>query len=230
MNVCYEFIFVRVVLCTPCFFNWDKPAHAAMTFFAYNLHVQARDFARLLAYHFAFITSRYRPRYWNYIFWVTSGQREVDELLTWSIREVTCDLFKVAWTTLKLPWPLCRFLVDHCPAGFFSGGHLGSCYRVFPTAVNISTAKAACTSMYSKARLVSIESDAEFDFLRRHYQYLQDNEGKCKMIAISLIHLSISTQPRRCCNRNEWFRGKEYRTATRQGIIIKHLCFYGTLS
>ena len=78
-----------------------------------------------------------------------------------------------------VPFVLFRLLLDSCPEGFVIGGYLGSCYRVFPTAVDISTAKAACTSMHSKARLVSIESDAEFDFLRRHYQYLYENEGEC---------------------------------------------------
>ncbi len=32
--------------------------------------------------------------------------------------------------------------------------------------------------MYHNARLVAIESDAEFDFLRRHYEYLYNNESK----------------------------------------------------
>ncbi len=32
--------------------------------------------------------------------------------------------------------------------------------------------------MYYNSRMVATESDAEFDFLRRHYQYLRDNGGE----------------------------------------------------
>ncbi len=69
-------------------------------------------------------------------------------------------------------------LVDSCPEGWISGGYVGSCYRIVQSTVNISTAKAACASMHYNSRMVAIESDAEFDFLRRHYQYLYDNESK----------------------------------------------------
>ena len=45
--------------------------------------------------------------------------------------------------------------VGPCPEGWISGPEcLGSCYSIGQTSVNISTAKAACASMYHNARLV----------------------------------------------------------------------------
>lgn len=88
-----------------------------------------------------------------------------------------------------MSWVLLLF-VGSCPEGWISGGYLGSCYRIVHTRVNISTAKAACASIYYKSRLVAIESNAEFDFLRRHYQYLYDNEGEYTK-ATNVRHLYI---------------------------------------
>ncbi len=101
------------------------------------------------------------------------------------LSKVKC-MFKVFYFLLKrLPVIV---LVDSCPHGWISGGYLGSCYHISQSQANISTAKAACASMYYNARLVSIESDAEFDFLRRHYQYLYDNESEC---IASILHNCI---------------------------------------
>ncbi len=75
--------------------------------------------------------------------------------------------------------------VSSCPDGWISGGYWGSCYRVVRSTVDVSTAKAACVSMHSDARLVAIESDAEWDFLRRHYQDLYDNDSECTKASFS---------------------------------------------
>ena len=70
-----------------------------------------------------------------------------------------------------------RFVSGICPEGFFYERIIGSCYHYVTTSVDIGTAKTACQSLHRKARLVSIDSDAEFDFLRRYSENLYLSGG-----------------------------------------------------
>ncbi len=64
-----------------------------------------------------------------------------------------------------------------CPADFESAPYLGSCYYLVATPVIIADAKSACREIHTKSRLVSIESNAEHDFLKRFYELLHLQEG-----------------------------------------------------
>ena len=73
-----------------------------------------------------------------------------------------------------------------CPHNFFYVRSLDTCYHINVTQVNRSVAKATCRRLHSNARLVAIETDAEFDFLRREYQRRMMSESRCKTSSLNL--------------------------------------------
>ncbi len=86
---------------------------------------------------------------------------------------------------------MCSYLLDACPNNFFRLGPLDSCYYVNTTLVNVNTAKEACRALHSNARLVAIETDAEFDALRRHYERLEINGSMYERAGNGLVHATL---------------------------------------
>ncbi len=89
-------------------------------------------------------------------------------------------------------------LADLCPEGFISG-YLGNCYHFSRSVVTIDVAKTVCPSIHYSARLVAVETDAEWDFLRRQYQLLWERERKVQnepsKLYISIHSLTTNLLP-----------------------------------
>ncbi len=66
---------------------------------------------------------------------------------------------------------------EPCPTGFMPAHYLGSCYHAIVDRMLIGEAQLACPEIHPKARLVSIETNTEHDFLRRFAELLNLQNG-----------------------------------------------------